>query len=259
MFTVKIDDKEVSVPKGSTILDAARKAGIWIPTLCYHPAITSHATCRICMVELDRGGWKQLVTACNYPVRKDITVSVTSERAINARKGVMELLLARVPDSKEIKELAEKMGVMGTPFPTVTESQRNCILCGLCIRVCEEIIGVSAISFAGRGVDRVVATPFKLASDDCIGCGACAAVCPVGTITLRYHKETEEIEISPFKSRSPLLTCKKCGKSMVSIPVSVKLFKNLQINLKEFKKRLEYCPECKRTIAAETLCVQAKP
>ena len=259
MFTVKIDGCKVTVPKGATILDAAKQANIWIPTLCYHPALSCHATCRICMVELDRGDWKQLVTACNYPVRKDITVSVNSERAVNARKGVMQLLLARVPDSREIKELARKMGVTDTPYENVTESQRNCMLCGLCIRVCEEIIGTSAISFVGRGVDRVVATPFRLASDDCIGCGACYAVCPVGTIQLRYHEASKEIEISPFKTCLPLLKCSECGTSMVSIPVNAKLLRNLSIDVKEFKDRLKYCPKCKRKITAKSLSITAKP
>ncbi|MBN2442884.1 MAG: (2Fe-2S)-binding protein [Spirochaetales bacterium] len=259
MFTVTIDDISVDVPQGSTILDAARKAGINIPTLCYHPALSSNSTCRLCMVELDRGDWKQLVTACNYPVRKDLTVSVNSERAINARRGVMELLLARVPDSKEIKDLAAEMGITETPYPNVTESQRNCILCGLCNLVCEEIIGVSAISFAGRGVERVVSTPFQLSSEDCIGCGACAAVCPVGTISVRFHMDTNEIEISPFKSRKPLLTCKECGKTMVSTEVNLKLFRNLKITVDEFKERLSYCPECKRKITAQNLSIRAKP
>ena len=70
MYKVTIDDREVTVEKGSTILDAAQKAGIWIPTLCYNPSVSSSATCRLCLVELDRGNWKQLVTACNYPVRR---------------------------------------------------------------------------------------------------------------------------------------------------------------------------------------------
>ena len=129
----------------ATILDAAHKAGIWIPTLCYHPSVSSQASCRLCMVELGDGDRKQLVTSCNYPVRRDIVVSVTSERAVRARRGVMELLLARAPESEELKKLARRMGVKGTPYPTVTESQRNCILCGLCTSVCEEIIGRAAI------------------------------------------------------------------------------------------------------------------
>ena len=258
-FTVTIDDKQVQVNENATILDAAQKAGIWIPTLCYHPAISCHATCRICMVELDRGGWTQFVTACNYPVRKDIIVRVNSPGAIQARRGVMELILARVPESEEIIELAKKMGVERTPYPNVTESQRNCILCGLCVRVCEEIIGVSAISFAGRGVERIVSTPFMQASEDCIGCGACAAVCPVGTIRLRYYKDSNEIEISPFKTRKPLLTCSECGKLMISSEVNVKLFRNLTIDIDEFKERLAYCPECKRKKTAKGLSITVVP
>jgi len=92
--TVTIDESKVRVKKDATILDAAKKAGIWIPTLCYHPSVSSDASCRICMVELDRGDWRQLVTACNYPVRRDIVVYANSERAQQARRGVMELLLA---------------------------------------------------------------------------------------------------------------------------------------------------------------------
>ena len=107
MPTVTIDGKNVEVEKDATILDAAKKAGVWVPTLCYHEAISCDASCRLCMVELDRGDWRQLVTACNYPVRRDIVVYVSSERAKQARQGVMELLLARAPDSRELKALAE--------------------------------------------------------------------------------------------------------------------------------------------------------
>ena len=217
MPTVTIEGKTVTVPRESTILAAARKAHVWIPTLCYHPTVPSLGSCRICMVEIVGSGGSsgRLVTACNYPVRRDITVSVSSERAAQVRKGVMQLLLARAPESKELQELAARMGVKGTPYPTVTESQRNCILCGLCVSVCEEVIGASAIGFAGRGVERVVAAPFREASETCIACGACAAICPVGTIQVRIHADTAEAEISPFKSRSKLLVCEECG-----IPVS---------------------------------------
>lgn len=246
--TVTIDGFKVEVKKDATVLDAAKKAGIWIPTLCYHPAISSDASCRLCMVELDRGDWRQLITACNYPVRRDITVYVSSEGAQKARCGVMELLLARAPESEELKALAERIGVKETRYPKVTESQRNCILCGLCVRVCEEIIGQAAIGFTGRGADRSVAAPFRQPSEDCIGCGVCAAICPVGTIKVRIHKDQQEVEISPFKSRAKLLVCRQCGAPVVSTQVSERILNQLEItNCEEFLERVHLCPKCRRS------------
>lgn len=253
MPTVTIDGCKVKVKKDATILDAAQKAGIWIPTLCYHPAISCEASCRLCMVELDRGDWRQLVTACNYPVRHDIVVYTSEQVAQQARRGVMELLLARAPESQELKVLAERMGVKGTRYPNVTESQRNCILCGLCVQVCEQIIGQSAIGFAARGVERAVAAPFRQASEDCIGCGACAAVCPVGTIKVRIHKDQQEIEISPFKSRAKLLMCQACGAPVVSVQVSEQALGKVQMDYKEISERVQLCPKCRKLQTATQL------
>ena len=253
MPTVTIDGVKVEVDSGATILDAARKAGLWIPTLCYHPAVAPPATCRVCMVELDRGDWKQLVTACNYPVRRDITVSVSSERAVQARAGVMQLLLARAPENENLKALARRMGIEGTPYPTVTVSQRDCILCGLCTAVCEEVLGCAAIGFSGRGQDRAVSPPFRQPSEDCIACGACAAVCPVGTIQIRIHEEEGEIEISPFKVRAKLLTCEACGERLVSLPVSEEALQRAKIDWEEFRRLARLCPKCRRRDAAARL------
>jgi len=252
--TVTIDGCKVRVKKDATVLDAAKKAGIWIPTLCYHPAVSPDAVCRLCMVELDRGDWRQLITSCNYPVRRDIVVYVSSERAQRARRGVMELLLARAPESQELKALAERMGVKETRYPNVTESQRNCILCGLCVRVCEEIIGQAAIAFAGRGADRTVAVPFRQPSDDCIGCGVCAAVCPVGTIKVRIHQDQQEVEISPFKSRSKLLVCEKCGAPIISAQVSERVLGKVEtMSSEEFRQYIRLCPKCRKLQTAARL------
>jgi bidirectional [NiFe] hydrogenase diaphorase subunit len=252
--TVTIDGCKVRIKKDATVLDAAKKAGVWIPTLCHHPAISCDAVCRLCMVELDRGDWRQLITACNYPVRRDIVVYVSSEGAKQARGGVMELLLARAPESQELKVLAERMGVKETRYPNVTESQRNCILCGLCVRICEEIIGQAAIGFAGRGADRTVAAPFRQPSEDCIGCGVCAAVCPVGTIKVRIHQDQQEVEISPFKSRAKLLVCRQCGAPIVSIQVSERVLEQLEMtNCEEFRERVHLCPKCRKLQTAVRL------
>jgi NADH dehydrogenase/NADH:ubiquinone oxidoreductase subunit G len=253
--TVSIDGIRVEVAAGATILEAARKAGVWIPTLCHSPAVSEQATCRLCLVELERKGDSQLVTACSYPVRRDLTVRVSSEKAVRVRRGVMQLMLARSPESEELKELAARMGVTGTPYPTVTESQRNCVLCGLCVAACEEAIGASAIGFAGRGVERVVAAPFRAPSEACIACGACAAVCPVGTIQVRVHADSGEAEISPFKSRAKLLTCESCGARMVSVPVAAQMMAKVKSKLdwEEFRKRARLCPECRRKLAAGAL------
>jgi bidirectional [NiFe] hydrogenase diaphorase subunit len=261
--TVTIDGKQVTVPRDTTILEAAGRAHVWIPALCHKPGIDHTAACRICMVEVwaapagQSGSPGRMVTACNYPVRRDIAVDVNGERASRIRRGVMELMLARSPESEELRELAARMGVVGTPYPKVTESQRNCILCGLCVTVCEQAIQASAIGFAGRGVDRAVAAPFRQPSEACIACGACAAVCPVGTIQVRIHADTGEAEISPFKSRSRLLTCEECGVRLVSVPVAEAMSDRVGFDWDEFRSLSRLCPVCRRKHAAASLGVIA--
>jgi NADH dehydrogenase/NADH:ubiquinone oxidoreductase subunit G len=238
MPAVTIDEKRCEAEIGETIFQVARRNGIWIPTLCHHDALESYAACRICMVEIDRGDWWQMVTSCNYPIRGDLTVRVNSDRAIRARRGVMQLLLARCPESPELGELAARMGVDDTPYPTVTEAQRNCILCGLCVRVCAE---------------RAVAAPFRMPSEDCIGCGACAAVCPVGTIVVRIHED--EVEISPFKSRVQLRRCPQCGRPIGSELVREALSQRGGPTVMELLAGEQLCPGCKREKLAKELTI----
>jgi bidirectional [NiFe] hydrogenase diaphorase subunit len=244
MPTVTIDGTPFSAAVGETILEVAGRHGIWIPTLCHHPALEPYASCRLCMVEIDRGGWWQMVTACNYPVRGDLAVRVDSERALRSRRGVIRLLLARAPQSRELRALAARLGVQSAGHPTVTTAERNCILCGLCVRVCEERIGTAAISLSGRGVERKVSAPFNEPSEDCMLCGACAAVCPVGTISLEIHGE--EVELVPFGRKGPLQRCAACGAAIAAELAQAALAERGAAAVKELLAGQAFCSRCRR-------------
>src|SRR4030042_171363 len=195
--TLRIDDKEVKANEGATILEVARKIGIEIPTLCYNSALPPFGSCRLCSVEItDKRGRKRLVTSCNYPVEEGLAVSTNSEKVVKTRKLLLELLLARCPKVKKIQDLARAYDVQKSRF-WIEDAEEDCILCGLCSRVCEEKIGVYAINFAKRGVLREVTAPYHKLSDECIGCGACALVCPTKSKRIQantYPTLPEDIE-----------------------------------------------------------------
>lgn len=179
-----IDGKQVEAERDSTVLEAARRAGINIPTLCYHPALTPYGACRMCVVEVFRRGRSRVVTSCTMPVEEGLEVRTNTPLIRKCRQIIVELLLARCPTSPEIRNLARDLGVEDTRFHTDNE-QEKCILCGLCYRTCEELMKVAALGVAYRGGKRLVTTPFGEPSDVCLVCGACAFVCPTGTIDLK--------------------------------------------------------------------------
>ncbi len=195
--TVKftINGVEVEARKGQMILDVATEYDIKIPTLCYHKALAGYSACRLCVVEITKRGRSRITASCTYPVEEGIEVITNSDEVIKIRKLIMESLLARAPNSEEIKKLAKELGVEKTRFKINEDKENKCVLCGLCVRICNEIIGAGAIGFASRGAYRTVITPFGELSDFCLTCGACTGVCPTDAIDLEEISRNKPIPI----------------------------------------------------------------
>ncbi len=211
MITLDIDGQEVEVLEGSTILDAARENGIQIPTLCYHEALEPYGACRLCVVELVSPKGSRLVASCVHPAEEGAVVKTNSEMVQSSRRMTVELLLAAAPNVQLIRELAAEMGVHE---PRVSLSDRECILCGLCVRACNEIVGANAISLVNRGFDKEVKPPFEIGSNACVGCATCVFICPTGAIKLKdilTDRSVHQWE-SAFSSRA----CRLCGDHYVS-------------------------------------------
>lgn len=183
MITLTINGLEVSVEKGTTLLEAAQFLGFPIPTLCYMEGLTPYGACRLCVVEIGHEPNSKLVSACTHPAQEGMHVRTTSNRVLRARKMILELLLATCPQSKVIQDLAAAHEIREQRF---LQEHEDCILCGLCVRMCEEQMVAKAIGFRGRGQDRSIGTPFDIQSDVCRTCGGCIYVCPACTLRCTY-------------------------------------------------------------------------
>ena len=209
MVKLTIDDKVVEAEEGSTILDAAKRVGLYIPTICYHEALSSVGSCRLCSVEVMTDGTSNLITACNYPVEEGLKVRTNSEKVVQARRLAVELLLAQRPHSGSIRELAKKLGI---EKPSFTLKEKECILCELCVRACHEIVGVDAITFIAQGINRDIDEPsIEVSPIKCISCGSCAYVCPTEAITVKDVGGTRIINTPSGKMEFKLERCKTCG------------------------------------------------
>jgi NADH dehydrogenase/NADH:ubiquinone oxidoreductase subunit G len=179
-----IDGQPVQAKPGWTILETARHYRIHIPTLCFHPAVIPWGSCRLCVVETRYGKRERVIPACLNPPIEELEVFTKSERVLNVRRWVLEMLLADCPASREIKKLAAEHGVTSTRFP-ITNPEEECLRCGRCVAVCSEVVGVQALTFGSRGVLKVLETPYRVPNNACIGCGCCVSVCPTGALQKR--------------------------------------------------------------------------
>jgi bidirectional [NiFe] hydrogenase diaphorase subunit len=173
--SLRIDGREVKVEEGTTVLEAAQKIGISIPTLCYDNRLEAYGACRICTVEVEMRGRTNLVASCLYPVEPGLVVRTRSERVDRIRRTLLELMLARAPDAPTLKEYAKEYGADKNRFEKVPSF---CILCGLCVRYCAEVKKVNAIGFIDRGVNREVAFIPEIAAKECWNCRECFSLCP---------------------------------------------------------------------------------
>jgi coenzyme F420 hydrogenase subunit beta len=190
MVHLTVNGLGVEVEPGTTLLEAARFLGFPIPTLCHLEGLTPYGACRLCVVEIGEGPRARLVSSCTYPAQEGLVVRTASNRVLRARKMILELLLASCPQSKVVQDLASRHDVRTQRF---RQEHEDCILCGLCVRMCEEQMMAKAIGFRGRGKNRSLGTPFDAQSDVCRTCGGCQYVCPACQLRCTYTEPEKAI------------------------------------------------------------------
>jgi len=243
MLKLTIDNRVIELEDGvATILAVAEKAGISIPTLCYHEELTPIGSCRLCVVEITHNGKSGIITACNYPVVDGMKITTNSEKVISLRKMAMELLLAQCPQSDTIQQLARKLGVQEARFIV---KKQDCILCQRCFKACHEIVGVGAIEFTtkcvGLGTDEA---SIAIMPEKCIGCGSCFYVCPTGAITMADKGDARTLTMRSqkiHKVKFKLRQCKKCGSYWAPEKQLDFISKTTGVSPETF----DLCPDCR--------------
>jgi len=184
---IVIDGEKVQIEEGSTLMQAAKKLGIHIPSLCYHEKIKPHGACRLCIVEIEKKGRSKIVASCAFPVEEGLIVHTESPKVEQIRKNLVELYMALFPFNPEIKSLAKKYGLVSTRYK---KEYNYCILCGLCVRYCEEVKKNNAVGFVGRGINKRVAfIPESAYFKKCKDCMECMDICPTGVFPSNYGIE----------------------------------------------------------------------
>ena len=183
-ITLNIDGKTVEAKEGTTVLEAARSAGIFIPTLCHNELLESYGGCRLCTVEVESRGRKKLVASCLYPVEADLVVQTRTPEVDKVRKLILEFLMAHAPESVVMNKLVKEYKVDKDRFK---KRGNFCILCGLCVRYCTEVKKLNVISFVDQGAKREINFIPELAAQHCWDCKECFPLCPTSYLQAAYQ------------------------------------------------------------------------
>jgi len=211
MVNITIDGKKVQAREGANVLQKIRDLRIHMPTLCYHEELVPFGACRLCTVEIKANGKWKLATSCDLPVLEGLEIRTVSDKAVEARKLAAELLYFQYPTTAAVRNIAGKLGIALEP---AAEEGHDCILCGLCVRTCNDIVGVSALNFQDRGLNREVEAPkIEFIAGNCIGCGSCAYVCPTGYVKMEAQNDKRMIWNKVFK----MAACDVCGRYFAPI------------------------------------------
>ncbi len=178
-ITLTIDGARIRTPEGSSVLDTALDYGICIPHLCHVRGLTPIGACRICIVEVIKNGRSKVTASCTLEAKEGMVVLAHSEKIMRLRKNVAEMLVAEAPNSRAIQDIAVRCGVKNVRYPF---RNKECVLCGRCVRACDEVWQSKSLGFVGRGAERHVALPFDKRPEFCKRCNACIDLCPM-TIT----------------------------------------------------------------------------
>ncbi len=178
-ITLTIDGSKMKTIRGTSVLDAALDYGICIPHLCHVRGLTPIGVCRLCIVEVVKNGRSKVTTSCTLEAEEGMVILAHSERIVKARKNIAEMLVAEAPNSRAIQDIAVKCGVKEVRY---FFKQKDCVLCGRCVRACGELWQSKSLGFVGRGSERHVALPFDKRPQYCKRCNACIDLCPM-TIT----------------------------------------------------------------------------
>ena len=250
MAKIYMDDRPLEAEEGSTVLETARRYGIQLPTLCYHPSLRPSGACKLCAVEMTaKTGRSLAMLACILKVKEGLQVRTEGALVYQARLKAFQSLLQMAPQSTDIRDLARKFQVDLGPPPD------GCVRCRLCIRVCKEVVGSAALQMAKRGGKNYV-IPIE---GRCIGCGTCGNLCPTGAIRVEDLENVRTILIrDEVIGRHPLERCEGCGKRFATPKYLALIAQRRTNDHPDVKEHHTYCPTCSKLFSNRITTISAR-